>query len=184
MSSYGANPVPLWHLIPLFAIALVMLVNIGTNRAFLIFQSRRDARRHRVAIAAELESLLALVRENLRLIRSDAGFVLSARSFTSVYRGSMGRLTFLREAEIAAVVATYTALERLEALTAARAKPAGPAVYRFEGAKPDLPLLRREFHKAAAEIEKTLRLLGGAAKADARAAEAPLPAPVLAAAAA
>ena len=159
MSGYGASPIMLWHLIPMIAV-LTMMVNVGTNRGFAIYQARRDSCRHRAALAAELASLLDLMRENLRLIRAETGFLLSGRGVTAVYRGTIGRLTFLQEEEIAVVVPTYALVERLEALVAARAKPAaGQAVYRFEAGKADLAPLRREYYKAAAEIEKTLALL-------------------------
>ncbi len=160
MYGSGADPIILWHLIPLFGMLIMMMVNVGTHRGFAIAQSRRDARRHRAAIAAELASLSDLVLENLRLLRTEAGFVLSCRSLTAVYRGTMGRLTFLAEEEIASVVATYMLVERLEGLTAARGKAAGPSVFRFEGAKADLGLLRREYWRVAAEIKKTLAVLG------------------------
>lgn len=180
MYGFAAGPILLWHLIPLFAMVLMVTVNVGTNRGFAIFQARRDARRYRAALAAELASLAELVRENMRLLRTDAGYVLSCRPVTAVYRGTLGRLTFLAEEEIEAVIASYVLIERLEGLAAARGKPAGPSVFRFEAARPDLALLRREYHKAAAAIEKTLVVLGR------RAAEpvpVPLSAPALAAAA-
>ncbi len=177
MSAYAANPIMLWHLIPLIAVVTMVTVNVGTNRGFAIFQARRDARRHRAALAAELASLLELMRENMRLIRTDAGYVLSGRGLVAVYRGTIGRLTFLREDEIAAVVPTYVLVERLEGLVAARTKSAGPAVYRFEAGKPDLQQLRREYHKAVAEIEKTLALLNRCrAGGDQAPASAPAPA--------
>lgn len=180
MYGFAAGPILLWHLIPLFAMVLMVTVNVGTNRGFAIFQARRDSRRYRAALAAELASLAELVRENMRLLRTEAGYVLSCRPVTAVYRGTLGRLTFLAEEEIEAVIASYVLIERLEGLAAARGKPAGPSVFRFEGAKADLGLLRREYHKAAVEIGKTLVVLGR------RAAEpvpAPLPAPALVAAA-
>ncbi|HTU53627.1 MAG TPA: hypothetical protein VMF62_06625 [Acetobacteraceae bacterium] len=180
MYGFSAGPILLWHLIPLFAMLMMVTVNVGTNRGFAIVQARRDGRRYRAAIAAELASLAELVRENIRLLRTEAGYVLSCRSVTAVYRGTMGRLTFLGEEEIAAVVATYVLIDRLEGLAAARGKAAGPSVFRLEGAKGELGLLRREYHKVAGEIEKTLVVLGG------RVAEpvpTPLPAPALAAAA-
>jgi hypothetical protein len=169
----GAGPILLWHFIPLIAVVMMVTVNVGTNRGFAIFQARRDARRYRAAIAAELASLLELIRENMRLVRTEAGYVLSGKSLTAVYRGTMGRLTFLGEEEIAAVVPTYMRIERLEALAAARGKIAGPSVFRFEG-KADLGVLRREYHKAAGEIEKTLKVLGGRVIE----AETPIPQPL------
>jgi hypothetical protein len=160
MDGSDNGPIILWHVIPLFGMLIMMMVNLGTHRGFAIAQSRRDARRHRAALAAELASLNQLVLENLRLIRSEAGYVLSCRAVTAVYRGTMGRLTFLAEEEIASVVATYMLVERLEGLAAARGKAAGPSVFRFEGANADPALLRREYSRVAAEIKKTLAVLG------------------------
>jgi len=161
MFAFGTSPVLLWHLIPLIAVVLMVTVNVGFNRGYLIFQSHRDSRRHRAALAAELASLLDLIRENMRLIRTDAGYVLSTRGSTSVYRGTIGRLTFLREEEIAAIVPTYVLVERLEALAAAHTKAAGSSIYRFEAGKTDLQQLRREYRKIVTAIEKTLGLLAG-----------------------
>ncbi len=170
MYGIGAGPIVLWHLLPMFTMLIMVMVNVGTNRGFAMAQSRRDSRRHRAAIAAELASLGDLVRENIWLIRTEAGYVLSCRSVTAVYRGTMGRLTFLAEEEIASVVATYMLVERLEGLAAARGKPIGSSVFRFEGAKDDLGRLRREYFKVAAEIKKTLAVLGRRAAEDAPAA--------------
>ncbi|MGH7101220.1 MAG: hypothetical protein ACREFJ_02400 [Acetobacteraceae bacterium] len=156
---YGTNPMMLRHLLPLLVVIAMVLLNLGFNRGYMIFQARRDSRRHRAALAAELASLLELVRENLRLIRANAGYVLSSRSATAVYRGTIGRLTNLCEAEIAVVVPTYVLLERLEATVAARTKAAGPGVYRLEAGKMDLAQLRREYFKTAQAIEKTLGVL-------------------------
>lgn len=159
MFTYGTNPMMLSHLLPLLVVIAMVLLNLGFNRGYMIFQARRDSRRHRAALAAELASLLELVRENLRLIRIDAGYLLSSRSSAAVYRGTIGRLTNLEEAEIAAIVPTYVLLERLEATVAARTKAAGPAVYRLEVGKIDLAQLRREYFKTAKAIEKTLAVL-------------------------
>ncbi len=161
MFAYGTDLHLPWHFIPLIAVLLMLIGNVGCNRGYLIFQSCRDSRRHRAALAAELASLLDLMRENLRLIRTDAGYVLSARGSAAVYRGTIGRLTFLREEEIAAIVPTYVLVERMEALAAAHTKAAGSAVYRFEAGKADVQQLRREYRKVAQAIEKTLALLAG-----------------------
>lgn len=166
MFAFGANSSLPWHFIPLIAVLLMLIANVGFNRGYLILQSRRDSRRHRAALAAELASLLDLVRENLRLVRADAGYVLSTRGSTAVYRGTIGRLTFLREEEIAAIVPAYVLVERLEALAAARTKPVGSAIYRYEAGKADLQQLRREYHKIAAAIERTLTLLSGRSNGD------------------
>ena len=132
----------------------------------------RRAQNHRVREEVTADSIFAarvmralrdLYDDNLRLLTSGDGLLLSGRSQIALLRIHLGRLNSLNEAEIEAVLTASIAMEVAEAAMAVAGKPVGGVAITLprEGGAAEavkLPLLRA---LAALETAEALLAPGG-----------------------
>ena len=136
-------------------------------------RAAKQAARLRLALRMELIELLQVYTDNLRLMSQEKGYVISGRSFVSVIRGNLERITMLDESIITAVMAAFSHNERIEALVAANGRPSGGAAYRLD---PDTALLRdvrRNYRIGRQRVNAALAAIDGLSEAVAEAAAEP-----------
>lgn len=150
----------LWpHLVSVAVMATIILsVHRWTHQR----HDRRalvDAERFQAALGAELVALREVYEDNLRLISDRAGYVLSARALLGVYRGNLGRLIILPADQIARLVATNAAQERLEALLAVLCKSSANLAWRTPDDDTQLAEIRQATLRAFDAAGQALALL-------------------------
>ena len=105
------GPLLSWHTAVLL-LFMAVLLSIRTGRLRYDRSRRARERRHlRVALLAELRALRTVLRLNAH---EGFGGRLPAQPFWSIYRGNLGRLSLLPEAELAAVVRAHAAAAALD----------------------------------------------------------------------
>ncbi len=151
------------HFAPAILMLVIFCINLTLTHRSVRVRSSTEAARFQVAMLAELEGLAELYRKNLELLRKDAHYLLSTRSAVAVYRGNIGRLTLLDEAQIRGLVSVHSANEHIEILLSAHAKSvkSGAAlIYRFEPGQRDIGNFRRMYLKALENVSHARELLG------------------------
>ena len=142
------------------ALVLITIVNVSATQTRASYSLARDTRRLRRALKAELAELAFLYAGNLQRLRSGEKILLSSRSCTSVYRGSIARLTSIPDKQIAPLVRAYAVSEQVEHLVAATTKPSSPLAYRLVDGETPVDELIREMERSQRCIEAALLSMG------------------------
>jgi hypothetical protein len=107
-----------------------------------------------------LQELSQVYTDNLRLIGNERGYLISGRSFVSVIRGNLERITTLDESIISSVIAVFSHNERIEALVAAHSRPRGGAAYSLTDSAPAREI-RRKYQMGKERVQEALAALDG-----------------------
>ena len=106
-----------------------LAINIYVAHRRTKTSSDKDALRLRAGFAAELGVLKMTYENNIDAIRAEKSVIMSGRAAIAVYRGSLGKLNILHEAEIPAIVEAYAYCETIEGFLAAHGKANGQSSY-------------------------------------------------------
>jgi hypothetical protein len=160
----------------------VMLAIMCANNLVTTWRTHRrlaqETARIKLALQIELSELLQVYGDNLRLIANGKGYVISGRSFVSVIRGNLERITMLEESVMGPVIATFSHNERIEALLAAHGQPKAGHAYRLDGDKAPLNEIRRKYQVGRQRVNAALAALEGKPIPEPQAASVPESAPV------
>jgi hypothetical protein len=143
--------------------AAMILGNQAIARRAQNHRVREEGRRIRYLLRGSMRALRDLYDDNLRLLASGDGLLLSGRSQITLLRIHFGRLVSLNEAEIEAMLTASIAMEVAETAMAVAGKPMGGVAVTLprEGGAAEsvkLPLLRA---LAALETAEALLAPGG-----------------------
>lgn len=139
---------------------LATLINVGVTQTRMASNVSRDCRRFREAIRCEMTELLSLYEGNRRSLRGAKGYFLSSRACTTIYKGNVGRIITLPDAEIAPIVAAYAAAERLEHLVAATSKPHGAMAYKVVDGETETDVILDQIGAVCGKLQNALRVVG------------------------
>ncbi|SNB58905.1 hypothetical protein SAMN06265338_101583 [Rhodoblastus acidophilus] len=109
--------------------ASVAYLNITAANDRLRAAARRDGAQLRVALRAEMASLLEFCTNNLTRLAGGRN-VLSSRASVFIYRGNVARLITMEPHEIAVIVAAYSRIDYLDHVLAASMTPVGVMIYK------------------------------------------------------
>jgi hypothetical protein len=142
----------------------LMLAILCANNLLVTVRDRRRraqaTKRLELALKVELLELSQVYTDNLRLIGNNRGYLISGRSFVSVIRGNLERITTLDEEVISPVIAVFSHNERIEALIAAHSRPRGGAAYSLLESAPEREI-RRKYQIGKERINVALAALEG-----------------------
>ena len=134
-------------------------INLFVTQRRQMASAKSDARKFRLAVAAELASLRDLYKDNVDALYAGRDVLASSRLFQGVYRGNLGRLHILADGEIPAIVAGYAASERAEALAAAHGRPHGQSAFSLGKERPFTDEMVAAYERASAAAERALRAM-------------------------
>jgi hypothetical protein len=146
-----------------FVPVLMMLAILVANHALTHHRSGRredlEGTRLKAALTAELKALRELYQKNLKLLESEASYLISTRSPMIIYKSNQGKLTTLIEAELLEkIVALYAKNEMIEEIVSANASPNGPLSFRLRPAS-DIEELKDLYAEGMQQIARTWRVL-------------------------
>jgi hypothetical protein len=146
--------------------AFMAVIIFGSHAIARRAQNRRvleDARRIRAALGISLRALSELYEDNLRLLASGDGSLLSGRNQVQVLRILLGRVVSLQEGEIEAVLAANIALEAAETAMAVAGKPLGAVAFTLPADGSAVETVKQPLLYACVTLEAAQTLLAAAA---------------------
>jgi hypothetical protein len=145
-----------------FAPVLMMLAILVANHVLTHHRSGRredvEGARLKAALMAELKALRELYQKNLKLLESEAGYLISTRSPMIIYKSNQGKLTALVEAELLEkLVSLYAKNEMIEEMLSANASPNGPLSFKLRPDS-DIEELKDLYGEGMQQIVRTWRM--------------------------
>ncbi|MBX9825598.1 MAG: hypothetical protein K2Y27_11445 [Xanthobacteraceae bacterium] len=152
-----------------FVPVAMMVAILVANHALTHHRSGRredvEGTRLKAALTAELKALRELYQKNLKLLESEAGYLISTRAPMIIYKSNQAKLTALIEAELLEkLVSLYAKNDMIEEILSANASANGPLSFKLRP-ECDSDELKGLYAEGMQQIARTWRMLNPEAQA-------------------